>query len=272
MPYTRKRKFGKYMGGSYMPLPRLMPQSAALGGGGPFVSARRNYSYVPRTTGALTGTPERKYFDTSMDNGVVGGNADWTATEMTPDGTGSFVSMVQGTGIANRVGRKICVKKFQIRGCLISAALSDQADAPSLSPIIRMILAVDKQANGTIVQGETVMTDGGSSNGNCFSYQNTDNFGRFTFLKDVTYVLQQSNSFNDNAVAGPASTGSVGFTTKLFKFTYKPRKPFYIHFNATNGGTSADIVDNALFLLAHVSAASPVVNMRYNARLTYTDV
>lgn len=230
-------------------------------------SARRGYYRVRgRAAGALVMSPERKYFDATKASTNIAESTDWTGTEVDPTANSLFTPVL-GTAINNRVGRKVAVHKIKIRGTIVPANNQDQADT-LLQPNYRIILYQDKQTNGAQSQGEDVMAAPTTvATGNAFcSFQSLANFGRFRVLKDKIYTPQSPVANTDGA-----NTTSQTATIVPFKMTVNFRKPVLVHFNALNGGTIADIVDNSFHLLAQGSSTQNGASILYESRVVYTD-
>lgn len=230
------------------------------------VSARRGYSYVPRTPGGLSVT-ERKYFDSYLSAQALVAATDWTATELDPATLNTLFVPQEGSAINQRIGRKVCVKKITIRGLIRIPKQANQT-ATDAAAQCRLIFFIDQQTNGTQAQGEELMAAPGSANAVlCTStFQSTANFGRFRVLKDKTYMLQNAN------LAYDGTNLEVQGLQKQFKFTVKFAKPLYIHFNSTNGGSVADIVDNSFHIIgtcSNVADYAPL--LYYQCRTIYTD-
>lgn len=98
-------------------------------------------------------------------------------------------------------------------------------------------------------------------------FQNLANFGRFRVLKDKTYALQDPNMAGEVAAANVVSQGLV----RAFKFTAKFKKGLEIHFNATNGGTIADIVDNSFHFVVNSNSTNLAATMSYVSRVCYKE-
>lgn len=222
-------------------------------------------SVVPRTMGPFAQT-ESKYFDSFVSAAVIAESVDWTGTEVDPVANSLFTP-AEGSDIDNRVGRKVSVYKLAIRGAIVPDALQDQSDIRNV-PVCRLILFMDMQTNGGQAQGETVMAAPGAATGvlTYSTFQNTANFGRFRVLRDKTYKLGIVTAGTDGA-----STTSQCIQTIPFKLTVKFTTPVEVRFNATNGGTIGDIVDNSFHMLAQKSGSEFVHNISYQARVYYKD-
>lgn len=241
----------------------LQPRAAA--------AARTRYrarrQLVPRTMGPQAS--ESKYFDSFVDGAAIAEGTAWTGTELDPTANSLFTPN-EGSDIDNRIGRKVSVYKIVIRGSIQSAALPDQADIVG-SPACRIILYMDKQTNGTQAQGEEVMASpGAATTALCSStFQNLANLGRFRVLRDKYYKLGLSTAAPDYA-ALPA-TSSQNHPHIPFKLTVKFNKPITVKFNATNGGTIGDIVDNSFHLIGTKSGTGFVTTINYQCRTYYKD-
>ncbi len=79
----------------------------------------RSAPWVPRSSPAVSrgwAVPgEMKYFDAERANVAIGASVDWTATEVDPATLNTLFAPVKGTGINNRIGRKVHVHKVKIR-------------------------------------------------------------------------------------------------------------------------------------------------------------
>jgi len=222
---------------------------------------------------------EMKYMDSELQTAAIAAvTTTWVATTnqdpTTTMNLGSaavanpqnLCSPTVGSALNQRIGRQIQVLKIKVRGTIQIPAQTPANGGEGASKC-RIILVQDKQTNAGLMTGAQLMRDGGVAGTTINSFQNPDNFGRFRVLKDVTYSLQDPNAFTD-AVPAPAMNGRK----TNFKFNVNFKKPVEVHFNATNGGTVADIVDNSFHLLcgADSIAYAPVIN--YYSRVCYKDV
>lgn len=228
---------------------------------------RRNYSAVPRTSGWVT-AGEMKYFDTILDNSALTAvTTTWAATEKDPATFNTLVVPVKGAGINERIGREIKVHSIKIRGFIRVDAQAAQSTADGAS-VCRVILFQDCQTNAAQVQGEVLMSGAASSGGTITSYQNLDNLGRFKVLKDKVMNISDLNMANDTGATG----GLVQSGRKIpFKIHHKFKKPVPIRFNATNGGTVADIVDNSFHVLGATDSAAYAPALSYSCRVGYKE-
>jgi len=123
--------------------------------------------------------------------------------------TGADMSIIQDTGESDRIGRKILVKSIHLRGhwelppTVISNQTADQ---------IRLVIILDKQANGTQAVWDDVFADGAAQRA-IWSYKKLSNSNRFVILKDFTSTI---NSMTLASIT-PGEVGDVerGFECHL---------------------------------------------------------
>jgi len=245
-----------------------------VSGGG---KRRKGYSGVARTQGAAV-VGEMKYMDSELSvtavsacttTWVAGTNIDPTTTinlgaaaVATPQ---NLCSPTVGSALNQRIGRQIQVLKIKVRGT-VSVPVQTPANGGETAAKCRIILVQDKQTNAGLMTGAQLMRDASAAQVTINSFQNPDNFGRFRVLKDVTYNLQDPNAYTD-AAAAPAMNGRK----TNFKFNVNFKKPVVVHFNATNGGTGADIVDNSFHLFAAVDNTALGTSITYYSRVAYKE-
>lgn len=208
---------------------------------------------------------ENHYFDTERTVTAIASNtASWTGTEYDPN-TSAMLCLfapVIGDDIFNRTGRKIFVKKIRISGVITIAPQTAQTTTDTASNI-RIIVYQDKQTNITQSQGEDVISSGAASDA-IHMHQNTNNFGRFRIWYDKLYVLANPNMVNVGATPATFEQNSL---IKNFKISISPKCD--VHYNVTNGGTVADVVDNSFHLIANVGNASLAPNITYKVRTVF---
>lgn len=234
------------------------------------VNKRIGYNTVARTRGVYA-RGEMKYFDSVRDNVSVTASATWANTVYDPNvfpvaGMNTLFAPTVGAGINQRIGKACKVHKIKITGCFSIPPQINQVAADAGS-YIRLMLVEDKQTNGTQMTGGQVMTAPGVASAILAveSFQNIDNFGRFKVLKDKTFVIQ-----NPSIAFDGTNVEQSGLIRK-FKMTYKPRKPVEVRFNATNGGTIADIVDHSWHIIANNSSADLNPNISYYCRVCFKE-
>ncbi len=225
-------------------------------------SSAEVYHTVPRTRGVYA-QGELKYFDTFLNPVAIPASADWTATEFSPATILTLFDPTQGNAISQRIGQKAQLHKLKLKGTINVPAQTNQTDADS-SAQCRVILFQDMQTNATQAQGEELMRTEGTAPKNVNSFQNFNEFGRFRVWKDKTMTLMSpSISFDGTNIEQSG-------LSRAFKFNLNFSKdPIAVRFNATNGGTIADIVDNSFHVLAICSSAELAPTISYVARCSF---
>ncbi len=127
-----------------------------------------------------------------------------TAPTATP---GSLVTIAQGVTESTRVGRKCTIKRILFRYECGLIAVNQGTGIPD---VIRVILYIDKQANGlTITNTDLVESD------DYQSFNNLANSGRFRVLMDRTHSLQMTaGGWDGTGVDFPATVASFSFYKK----------------------------------------------------------
>jgi len=240
---------------------------------------RKGYSSVATTRGAAV-TGEMKYFDTEYQtNSITAVTTTWPAGTMAdPSSTINLGSAAVatplalcvptvGAGLNQRVGRKIFVRKIKVHGQIQCSPQAAQAAADTACKI-RLALVQDQQTNAAQMTGAQLYNDAGVSSTTINTFQNPNNFGRFRVLKDKMVVIS-----NLNLTGSPTANDVIQASWKgQFKFTVNFKKPVEVHFNATNGGTVADIVDNSFHILAGTDNSTYAPSLAYYCRVCYKDV
>jgi len=239
-------------------------------------AVRPGYGSTPRTIGALPGG-EMKYYDTERN--VVGIT---TATTTWPVGTmldPSFSINLGAVAVANpsglfqptvgpalnqRIGRKVAVHKIRIHGTLSTASQTAQALADAASKV-RLCLVMDKQTNSASMTGAQLFTNTSTPENSIHSFQNPDNFGRFQLLKDKMIVMQNPS------LAGTTPTIDQAGLKFQFKWTINFKNPILVNFNATNGGTIADVIDNSFHVVGATDVGTLAPALAYYCRFCYKE-
>lgn len=232
---------------------------------------------VPRAMGALV-TSEMKYFDSERAETLLSSvSNDWVAGNFFPPtsslnlGNPAVVSPntvfcpQTGNGLNGRIGRKCHLYKVRITGTIVIPQQSAQGNCDPACKI-RILLVHDKQTNGaafTPIQLMSSSTSGAEVTIN--SFQNPQNFGRFNVLKDKTIVLQNPS------VAGQTPSIDTCGMKYHFKLNYRWPKGLLFNFNATNGGTVADLIDNSIHVIVATDNASLGPRCAYYARCCFKD-
>lgn len=171
-----------------------------------------------------------------------------------------------GAALNQRIGRAVKLMKCKVTGTITCAPQAAQGAADA-SAKVRILLVMDKQTNAAQMTAAQLLRDASGASTTISSYQNPDNFGRFRVLKDKMISIADLN------LAGSPTAGDViqGSFMRTFKMSYRFKKPVEVHFNATNGGTVADIVDNSLHLIIGASTVAFVPSVAYYTRVSFKE-
>lgn len=277
MPGPRyQKRYGVKTGGVYYPVRSSQFNKKVA----EYRAKRRSgYSTVARTRGwAAQG--EMKYFDTELANSAVAAvTTTWgTGTRQDPSTTIDLgaaavatplclFAPTVGSALNQRVGRKVYAKKIKLILNISCAAQTLQSAADALSHI-RILLVQDCQTNSAQMTPATLLNDASGATTTILSKQNPNGFGRFKILRDKRLNISNLNMVNDTGSTGGVVQSSYGRTIKL---TYTFKKPVQVNFNATNGGTVADIVDNSFHLIIGASNTGFVPVANYYCRVAYKE-
>jgi len=171
-----------------------------------------------------------------------------------------------GAGLNQRIGRKVKVLKIKVQGRISCAA---QAGIAAGDPVgaIRLVLVMDQQTNAAQMTGQQLFNPAATATGALVAFQNPNNFGRFRVLKEKRFMLQNPNMAGSPTAADVIQAG-IGFN---FKFNVNFKNPVEVHFNATNGGTVADIVDNSFHILCSADSIALAPFIAYYSRVCYKE-
>jgi len=178
-----------------------------------------------------------------------------------------------GSALNQRVGRSVLVRKIKVRGQLLSSTLQTSAAgfAPDDSNKVRLMLVQDMQTNAAQMTAAQLMNDAADAATTINSYQNPNNFGRFRVLKDKEVPFQDPNFTVSETAASSFNAYQAGLI-RQFKWTVNFKTPVKVQFNATNGGTVADIVDNSFHIVAATTSTTNVnIAISYYSRVAYKE-
>jgi hypothetical protein len=211
---------------------------------------------------------EKKYIDVLKSNTAITASTNWTGTEYDPTTKNTLFVPVKGTGISDRIGRKVTLHKIKIKGQITIPAQAATNSAKTM-PSFRICLVQDKQTNGNQMQGEEVMQAPATATATLavHTFQSLNNFGRFRVIKDKNITFGDSNF----STTQTADTYDANGVTRTFKMNVNFKKPILVHFNQTNGGSVADIVDNSFHIIANTTSAGYAPVLDYNCRCVFTD-
>lgn len=241
-------------------------------------AARKGYTSVARTRGAAV-QGEMKYFDCELqDTALSACTTTWVAGTMKDPGTtinlGSaavatplcLLAPIVGAALNQRIGRHINVRKIKVYGTFNIAQQAAQAVADSAVKI-RLLLVQDCQTNAAQMTGAQLLNDAGGGTTTLNSFQNPNNFGRFRVLKDKMITIS-----NLNLTGSPTANDVIQASYRTqFKMAVNFKVPVPVHFNATNGGTVADIVDNSFHIVIGCDNIAYAPTVSYYSRVCYKE-
>lgn len=270
--YERAAKQARMQENVYRSLPR---------GGRPSVQSlpinRAGYSSVARTRGAAA-TGEMKYFDCELYGGsaisacgtswITGTRQDPTATidlgaaaVNTPE---CLFAPTMGAALNQRIGRKCHMYKVKLHGLITIPGQASQSAADA-APLLRAFLVMDQQTNAAAMTPAQLMNDGSAADSTINSFQNPNNFGRFRVLREKKWTISNTNM--TGAVAGIVQAA----WTIQFKMNFTFKQPVVVTFNATTGGTVADIIDNSLHFIIGTNSTALNPTISYYSRVCYKE-
>lgn len=231
------------------------------------IASRRSrpITVVPRSFGNPRAITERKYFDAEVNGTSLAAlTASFASAELDPATLNTLFAPTQGNDYLNREGRKVQILSIKVRGEIRCPAQTDQTATDAASNI-RLLLVHDKQTNAAQLNSEDVITSG-AGNVAIQMFQNPAFFGRFRVLKDKMITIQNPTVSYDGTNLEQSGL------TRNFKMTVKFKKPVIVHFNATNGGTVADIVDNSFHIIGGTTSTGLAPAIYYKVRTVFVDV
>lgn len=222
-----------------------------------------------KTQMILNNIPERKYFDTGYEDLITSGTSSMATANFDPL-IGTLFAPQQGDDINDRQARSAFVYSIRVQGIIFTNGQTLQTGLDQV-PIIRLMMVQDTQTNGTVFAPGQVIQSAPALSQAIFGFTNTAHFGRYIIHKDKFYTSPPY------PITSPqAGQIAQGATTMPFKMSYKPKVPIKVNFNALNGGTFADIVDNSFHIIAaahpnniDVSNAAQVL-CSYKCRVSFT--
>lgn len=197
-------------------------------------SVRPGYT---RTSGYY-GRPEVKFFDVTLDDATVD-NAG-TVTD-------SINKIAQGTTEVQRDGRKCTISsidwKYDLR-----LPERDAVATPEAPDVVRVIMYVDKQANGATAAVTDIL-----ETANYQSFYNLANSQRFRILCDKTHNMNYSNLASDGA-------GVVSSSGVVRSYTFHKSLKLPLEFSATTGAITEIRSNNIGVLLISRNAVTGFVS------------
>lgn len=218
---------------------------------------RRNFGTVAATRGFAanygSGIHEKKVNDLSV--------ATYQANT-----TGSITLLalpILGSDFNQRIGRKIFLRSLYVRG---SVKIENSGVASAIvtpSQQARMIILLDKQPNGAAPAITDILVSAHPA-----SQLNLNNRDRFNIIKDKCYTFGPYTVSTTATQSFAAVGGGIIYNVKM----YKKLKCDMI-FNATNGGTIADINSGALYMvwIGDQASSSSDINAILSTRVRFDD-
>ncbi len=167
---------------------------------------------------------ELKFLDVDLDDALIA-----SAGTVTP----SIIIIAQGVTESTRVGRKCTIRRI---GWRYNLFLATQAALTNGTEVVRLILYVDKQANGATAAVTDILETADFQ-----SFNNLSNSGRFRILMDRTHDVVSPGGAGDGA-NNDSSPASV--SAQFFKELSLP-----VEYSGANG-TIDEIKSNNIGVLA----------------------
>lgn len=205
----------------------------------------RTSGYYGRFSGRAAGG-ERKFHDVDLDDATIASGGTVTA---------SVNLIAQGVTESQRVGRKCTLKTIQWN-YTVSLPEDDAQATPPAGDIVRVILFLDKQANGATAAVTDVLESADYQ-----SFLNLANSQRFHILHDKRYSLNYLTLASDGA--GVVSSGQVQREHQVYKTCNIP-----VEFNSTTGAIGEIRSNNVGVLLITKNNAAGFAS---KFRLRFTD-
>jgi hypothetical protein len=237
---------------------------------------RVGFGSVARARGAAV-TGEMKYFDCEKDATAISAvTTTWVAGTITDPGTTinlgdaavatplCLIAPKVSAALNGRIGRKIRVLKVKVHGHFVCPLQSVAATGDNPCKI-RMFLVLDTQTNAAQMTSAQLLNDAGSAATTINTFQNPNNFGRFRVLKEKMFLFQNPN------ITGAATVIEQQGLIQAWKLSYIFKGGLMMNFNATNGGTVADIIDNSLHIICGASNTTLAPQIQYYSRVCYKE-
>jgi len=170
--------------------------------------------------------------------------------------TGSFTLLhipILGSDFNARIGRKTQIKSLYLRGRLFWEAGSLNTNSQQA----RLMIVWDSQPNGAAPAVTDLLSSADPA-----SHLNPNNRDRFRVICDKEYIMGPFNG------ATPAFGTPSGHNIKIYK-----KLNIESIFNATNGGTIADITSGALYMfwIGTLASGTNDLNAQVSTRVRYAD-
>jgi len=163
-------------------------------------------------------------------------------TSAAPDNpAGDSLNLIaQGTTKNERIGNKLMLHAIRLKGSLIMPT-----SATSTNSWARIVLVLDKQANGAVPAPSDIFESTAAATTDLFAFQNMDNADRFQIIKDKRINIEPAGY-------GVQST-SQAQVVKFFKMNHKCKTE--IAYSSTTGAIT-EVKSNNYVVVLFSSAGS----------------
>lgn len=221
---------------------------ARKGGVGKRVRGTPGFTRNVGIYGRLTGKPstELKFLDFAVVQSAV-----LAAGDIEP----SLNIVIQNDKETGRIGRKIFIKRVQLKGHIELATETDAA-VVAKSDRLRIIMYLDKQANGAPAIPDDILQTTDIN-----SWRDMEHVNRFRILYDKTHVL--------NRLTVQSKTGPVFDSSNVLKnFSMGKNTSLEIIYNGTTGAMGTIQSNNIGILFISENAK---ISFKGISRIRYTD-
>lgn len=194
--------------------------------------------------------PELKYFDNDLNLTTI--NLATAGGTLIEDSL--LCGIQQGSGANQRIGRKIIVKRLSFR-MFVNYKAADDAPADN---IFRIIIYLDKQANGASTNWQTIF-----ASQSVFAFNNLERKDRFTILKDFFFKVSPIPYYDSTS-----NTTLTNIKTTLLKGNIKLNLP--IEYSGSTNNV-ADMVSNNIGIFGGVLLNGVVNDIDGIVRIRYDD-
>ncbi len=188
-----------------------------------------------------------KFHDVTVDDVIVAATMNVQA---------ALLTIAEGNGESERIGRKLTIKKI---GWRYECRIPTTATAANTSDIIRVMMVLDKQANGALGANTDVL-----ENDDYQSFNNLSNSQRFRILMDKSYAMH-CPAGSGRGTADTLSYGEHIITAQWHKECNIPIE----YDNSASTGVITSIRSNNIFII--VGSKSGLGGFASQVRIRYTD-
>ncbi len=197
---------------------------------------------------AMQRSGESKWFDILFTDNTLASGVIFAPT------LGSWNIIDQGVGESQRIGRKVVIRKIQMKMDFVLQAFAGAT--LSVFDQVRIIVYLDKQANGAIASAATIL-----QTSTMRSFRNMENIGRYAILYD--------KFINLNALAG-SGDGAVNDSAPVNRrLTFYKDCNIPIEFSGASGAIGEIRSNNIGTML--VVGQSELTGVNIQCRLRFTD-